>query len=207
MKKMYQTSQSQNKRTGRPFPHDYSGSRRKGQGAFLKRAVKLEEIPINAVIGTREVWDPYESATRMTAPVSIRDDPLGRLFARNQISEPLFEAGRYWQAMYEASMIGRVRGMDPTKEPVDGTPVYPEPITDRHKKAVKWLEAIARELGSAGDEVIFMVLGNRIFINDMVVSLGYVDIYGKPQQRAVDYYSRRLRECLETIAKFCGYAT
>ena len=163
------------------------------------------EIPHGAMIAPRTVPDPYERGAELSAIASIRDDPIGRLYARGQIDQAQFLAARRWQELYEASEIGKVRGMQ-LKDPVDGSGPTPDPITDRQRKAIKELEAIKAELGRDGNALINDVLGNRLFMFDVARKRGYVDSDGAPRQREVDYLARFLKGCLETMAVFFGLA-
>ena len=65
------------------------------------------------------VEDPYVRGDHIRAVVSLRDDPLGALWARHEIDHAKYVAGRHWQKLYEASQIGDLRGIDLTRERVD----------------------------------------------------------------------------------------
>ena len=92
------------------------------------------------------------------------------------------------------------------KDPVDGSGPTPDPITDLQRKAILELEGAAGVLGKAGEALIRDVLGNRLFMYDIAIKYGHADSDGEPNRTAMEYYGRRLRECLETLAVFFGLA-
>jgi len=57
---------------------------------------RATELPRGAIVGTVEVDDPYARGERISAHVSLRDDPLGALWARHQIDDAKYVAGRHW---------------------------------------------------------------------------------------------------------------
>ena len=89
---------------------------------------------------------PAELQT-VTLVRALRDDPLGRLHARRQIGLAQYRAGRAWQAAYEAAAIGHVGSIDPSNEPVDGSPKHNGPNLDRITKA-------ARRPGTVGSRCV-----------------------------------------------------
>lgn len=131
---------------------------------------------------------------------SIRDDPLGRLHARRQIGKAQYEAGRRWQAAYEAAGIGHIGSIDPSNEPVDGSKRFATPDLDRITKAAALLARWDRILGQEGCAIVRDVLANRRDMDEVAKSRG------ENSQRAIDYFARRLRECLSTLAREMGLA-
>lgn len=154
--------------------------------------------PFNGDVASLVVVDPDQSRldrvdhARVTR--SIRDDPLGRLHARGQIDEAQYQAGRRWQALYEAVEIGGARGIDPTREAVDGGRGAVDGLTDARRKAAKQLATSDAMLGKEGKQLVRMVLGERKFPRDVAV------IWGEANDRSINYVTRRLRECLDTLA-------
>ena len=159
-----------------------------------------------------EIEDPYGlrefggGPPKISALASIRDDPLGRLHARGQIDEAKYNAGRLWQREYECSQIGQVKAIDTTKEPVDGGS-FPEPMTERQRRAMRVVSQASAVLGKDGDWLVRQVLGERRFLFDIATMRGDVDSDGEPKRRAIEYYGQRLRECLETLAVFFNLAS
>lgn len=154
--------------------------------------------PFNGEVASFVIVDPDQSRldrvdhARVTR--SIRDDPLGRLHARGQVDEAQYQAGRRWQALYEAVEIGGARGIDPTREAVDGGRGAADGLTDARRKAAKDLARGDKELGVEGAQLVRMVLGERKFCRDVAA------IWGAANDRSVDYVTRRLRSCLSTLA-------
>lgn len=150
-------------------------------------------LPEKALAVIAEFDDPYEADKKILAFKSLRDDPLSRYHVRRMIDDAQYQGGLAWQRDYEAAEIGGASAIDTTKEPVDGRRC-PEMITDRQREAMARLAEDARKLGMEGESIVRDVLGERLFIEQVIAKRGFSG------QRAVDYYSRRFRECLETLA-------
>jgi hypothetical protein len=92
------------------------------------------EAPFNGDTATRLVADPYPTTGgKIAVTASLRDDPLGQLFARRQIDEAQYRPGRMVEEWLELSEIGSVQAIDPAKEAVDGRGQYVEAITDKRR--------------------------------------------------------------------------
>jgi hypothetical protein len=90
------------------------------------------------------VPDPYSTTGgQILVTASLRDDPLGRLFARRHIDEGQYRAGLKLLELFGLAEIGSVQGMDPSKEPVDGRGAFVEAITDSHIRAARQLAPCA----------------------------------------------------------------
>ncbi len=84
------------------------------------------------------VRDPEDDA-RIRVTRNVRGDPLGALWARRQIDEHQFIAGRHWQHLLEEAGTAGVRALDTTKERVDGGALSFEGLTDRQRRAAREL--------------------------------------------------------------------
>ena len=157
------------------------------------------QLPANAIVGVVEVDDPYARGERISAVASLRDDPLGALWARRQIDDAKYMAGRHWQKLYEAVEIG-ARGMDFTRERVDGGRNGVEIHTERRTQATAVLTRCAGVLGREGDALCRDVLGRGLCLVEVAASRGY------GTRRGIEFLGMRLRECLETLAHEFGYA-
>lgn len=157
------------------------------------------EVNAKATVAMAEVDDPLEPGAKIIVFKNLRDDPLGRYEARGHIDSAQASAGRAWQDDYEASEIGGARAVDTTKEPVDGGS-FPEPITDKQIKALKRLADDRQALGMEGEAIVRDFLGRRMFAEQVAAVRGFTG------QRNIDYFSKRLRECLETLAVVRGFA-
>jgi hypothetical protein len=131
---------------------------------------------------------------RQLVTMAIRDDHLARLWARNQITEVSFRAGRLFQALLEAAEIVGARSVDTTQTPVDCGGGVPEMISDRNLRAVKQLAEIRTKLGTEGYRICTDVLGRRMRMDAVAAARG------DGSRGAVEYYGRRLRECLQTLS-------
>ncbi len=133
---------------------------------------------------------------RVTVRRALRDDPLARLHARRQIGEAQYRAGREWQSDYEDAAIGRVGSIDPSNEPVDGSPKYGGPNLDRITKATSRLARWDRLLGQLGCIIVRYVLAERMTMAQIARLMGF---------GTEEYYGKRFRECLTCLARDMGY--
>ena len=158
------------------------------------------QLTDNAMVAVAIVADPHsETGEKIQITRSIRDDPLAYMASHRQIDEAQYQAGRKWQKLHECSTIGVIRAIDPGKEAVDGG-MMREFLTDSQIDAFKKLSAAYRELGQTGGKMVMLVLGEGRSIADAATRWGYTD------DRSVNYFSRRFRECLETLAVHWGFA-
>lgn len=162
-----------------------------------------------AHLGTVAVLDPGEEAevfagkrgvhqlAKRLKVVNLRDDPVGQMAKREQITAAQLEAARRWQAWHDAAQIGSVRSFDPTAINVDGGQLR-EVVTDAHRAAVKRLVSADRQLGERGAMIVRRILGDRMTI----VQLGA--IMGVSTEKELKRLGWRVRECLDTLVKATG---
>jgi hypothetical protein len=159
------------------------------------------DLPRNAEVAAVEVDDPLalEPGEKIVTLRSIRNDPLGRQHSHRQIDEAQYQGGRAFQADWEKAERGP-RAVDPTREYVDGGRAR-EPITEGQRRAVLRLNRAERELGADGSALVHEVLILGMTMEQVGLRRG---LRG---QRWIDYFSRRLRECLDRLALIYGFAT
>jgi hypothetical protein len=146
----------------------------------------------------KEVDDPYEIGGKIIVMRSTRDDPLADLHARHMIDEAQYHAGREFQRHFEAVESG-ARAIDFTKEAVDGGRIY-EGITDARMKSSDMLTIAYEKLGLNGQVIVHEVLVHNLTRKQMAESRG---LTGKAWE---EYYGKRFRECLDTLALVYGFA-
>jgi hypothetical protein len=169
----------------RPTPHD-------------RRA---EGLPRGASVAVVEVDDPMEPGARIVAVRSIRDDVLAALRARSQISECQFQAGRAWQRLYRQAEIGGVLSIDPAKMRVDGGNAAERGA--RQIRAVLRLTHLRHALGANGDTVLRDVLVAGMTLRAIAAMRG---LDARAGSNDLVFLGRRLRECLDTVAREFGLA-
>lgn len=163
--------------------------------------VSASDLPYGRRTTERRVENPYEQGRSVVVTASLRGDPLARLFARKQIDECQYEAGRYVQGLFEATSLGSVHSIDPLQEAVDGGGGGTgEPITDRHLKAGKALQRARLTLGARSYELMRAVLSERQFIEQIAGNSGLVG------NIAIRSLSRRFQDCLDELAVLFGFA-
>jgi hypothetical protein len=129
-----------------------------------KREIRPEidrrtSVPFNGETVDRVVADPYSTTGgKIAVTASLRDDPLGRLYAHRHIDEGQYRAGLKLLELFELAEIGSVQAMDPGKEPVDGRGALVEPITDRQMRAARQLAFVRSVLGQVGYDLCRAVL-------------------------------------------------
>jgi hypothetical protein len=155
----------------------------------------------NADVAAIEVDDPLglEPGDKIVTLRSLRNDPLGKLHSHRQIDEAQFQGGRAFQDDWEKAERGP-QAVDPGREYVDGGQ-FREPITEGQRKAVLRLNRVERELGADGSALVHEAL---------ILGMTMEQISQRRElrgQRWLDYFARRLRECLDRLALIYGFAT
>jgi hypothetical protein len=143
---------------------------------------------------------PFARGERITALASLRDDPLGALWARHQIDDAKYVAGRHWQKIYEVAELATLRGADLSRERVDGGGNGVELLTHKRINAMGQLRRCRNVLGDFGDGLVRDVLGRGLCLIEVASNRGL------STKRGQEYLGQRLRECLESLAKTFGYA-
>ena len=154
----------------------------------------------NADVAAVEVDDPLglDPGDKIVTLRSLRNDPLGKLHSHRQIDEAQFQGGRAFQDDWEKAERGP-QAVDPGREYVDGGQ-FREPITEGQRKAVLRLNRIERELGADGSALVYEALILGMTMEQISQRRG---LRG---QRWLDYFARRLRECLDRLAQVYGFA-
>jgi hypothetical protein len=70
--------------------------------------------PYNGSIAEIKVPNPFERGRFVTASISLRDDPLARMYAHEGLEVWQFVAGRKLQECFETVEAGRLKAFDPT---------------------------------------------------------------------------------------------
>ena len=170
--------------------------RRRSAQNIAKRAVHdrtASDLVRGSMVEPVEIDDPYEKGEKIIALRSYRDDPLARLKRGSHIDEAQYAAGLAWQRDFEAAQgMSAVRAMQ-YKDPVDGSGQIPDPITDRQREAIKRLAECDRELGQLGSQII------RLFLGTSMGAASIASHFGRAGKAEMDYFGRRIRECLETL--------
>src|SRR5689334_12768058 len=172
--------------------------RRKPHNPAKAHDRRTRDLPRQAEVVRVEVDDPMalEPGEKIVALRSIRNDPLARLHSHRQIDEAQFQAGRAFQGDWEKAERGP-RAVDPARDYVDGGQGR-EPITEGQRQAVLRLNRAERELGADGSALVHDVLVSGLTMEQVGQRRGL------RTQRWNDYFSKRLRECLDRLALLYG---
>jgi hypothetical protein len=162
---------------------------------------RSRDLPRDAQVAEVEVDDPMalEQGEKIVALRPIRNDLLGRLHSHRQIDEAQYQGGRAFQNDWERAVRGP-QAVDPAREYVDGVQTR-EPVIETQRKAVLRLNRAERELGADGAALVHDVLIHGMTMEQVGQRRGL------HSQRWNDYFSRRLRECLDRLALVYGFAT
>lgn len=152
------------------------------------------------------VPNPAEYAERVVHPTvkvvrSLRDDPLGQMHHRHQISEAQYAAGRRWQAAFEAA--GPVlKSTGNLAEPVDGSPPQREGISQRQVVAYNLFRWWDGALGAEGKRLVSLILADKCSVAEACNRMYHI-----VTKANLTYTGHRFRECLDTLAKSMGLAS
>jgi len=119
------------------------------------------DAPKAALTGVTRVPCPSGDGSVLRVTRNLRGDTLAYLRDRRQIDEHQFQAGRYWQAIFEAA-CGTIPAMDTTKEPVDGGGRVSDGLTDKRKEATKALLAADLVLKAEGSYIMRHIAGSGV---------------------------------------------
>ena len=99
----------------------YSQAGRVGPDGNLDIAARLEPMrhADGSVAEGAPGWTPPRRPL-LTAFVALKDDPLGRMFARHQVDAAQFQGARLYQQLADQAMLGAVRSVDLGKTRVSG---------------------------------------------------------------------------------------
>jgi hypothetical protein len=140
----------------------------------------------------------------MTVVRALREDPVGRMFARHQIDTAQYQAARAFQQAADQSTIGSIKSVDLEKTKVSGG-LSPEPLTDGRRRAMARLrvaeERLMRRHGSEGLGLTRAVLVERQSVEQTA------RLRGAESDREVWFWSRLFRRCLDSLASAFGFAT
>jgi len=157
-------------------------------------------------LAERQVADPhfdpaYEKQPRTVAvAVNIRESSIAQMHARGQIDDAQQVAADRLRAVIERAGLCGARGLDPTRERVDGGRRN-DGFTEARLDAARELTLLARELGKIGYPVCFLVCGERLSVRELARRM----LSRPAKQRELDYYGKLLRDHLDVLCFHWGY--
>ena len=108
-------------------------------------------------VGSRQVDDPLVAGQRTYAAVNVRESAIDHLVSRRRINAAQAFAGDRFRRLWELSAVGSVKGIDPTKDVVDGNGSM-EPVTDARLVASQELKTAIQAIGLSASRVLISVL-------------------------------------------------
>ncbi len=133
--------------------------------------------------------------TRIQSPFDMRESYVGYLWVNGTISDAEKKAADKIRHAYEALGGSGAGSIDHAKEKVDGGKSR-DPITQRQADASKVLREVMNALGPQGHDLMIRACGQGEWPNA-----------NQRDFKLRNYYSMRVRECLEYMAVFWGYRT
>jgi hypothetical protein len=156
------------------------------------------ELPTGAICVPALVDDPYDRENQSVVTISLRDDPLGWMYYHSQIDRAQCRAGRYFQQLYEATMIGNLRMT--LKEAVDGGGITVEMVTEYGVRCRNRLMSIRAVIGRDSYNLLCDVLGLGMWLTQAASARGIRTKWGQAQ------LGKKFRKCLEVLAREFSYA-
>lgn len=154
----------------------------------------IEEKIENPLFGPNSLdHERHSTITRST-----RTDPLGAL--KRHIPEGYYLAGRDWQAIYEASQLGKIGSSGDIQEPVDASPRYRDGITVEQQRAMRKKERLDAVLGKFGAALMCDLFIDNLSLSQCSTKHGLV-----ANRAQLAFLARRRLECLATVARELGY--
>jgi hypothetical protein len=148
-------------------------------------------------------WVPPQRPTAKVV-VNLRDDPLGRMFARHQVDNAQYNAGRAFQRLWDIASVGNIAVADLLRPKVDGGRV-PDPISAGRIMATKQLRSVERTVtdqhGFAGLSVTRSVLTGGCSVDKAARDFGAKSALERR------WWGLLLRKCLDVLARALGFAT
>ena len=165
------------------------------------RRAREDELVRNADVAVMEVEDPMglEPGDKITVLRSLRADPLAQLHARGHIDNAQYQGGRAFQNDWEKAERGP-GAVDPAKEYVDGG-LPADPISVAQIAALDRLTKAEAKLGAKGISLTQDVLIHGRTMSEVAYWRG---LQGKGWE---EYFGKRFRECLETLAEAYGFVS
>jgi hypothetical protein len=148
-------------------------------------------------------WTPPERQTA-TVIVNLREDPIGRMFARRQVDEAQYGAARAFQELYDRATIGKLSPADPSRVRVDGGRI-PDPISAARMAAAKRLRSVEETLQSEHG-FVGLTLTRCVLTGGQTVDKT-ARAFGARSELERRWWGLLLRKCLDVLAKALGFAT
>lgn len=135
---------------------------------------------------------------RIVVARALRNDPLGSMHARKQISDAQYRAGREWQAKQEAAGTP-LKSSGDLQEPVDGSRKHRIGLTDRQRDAARQRAVWRDMLGGKNFALLEAVLIDKANLREA----GEL-IFPDAQRKYVGWL---FRHCLDQVAGSLGLTT
>lgn len=178
-----------------------------------RQGTNSDPVTVETVVDNPEYVVGYHNERYIKATRTLREDPLGQMKARNQISEAQHKAGTQWQRDYETAGP-RMKSSGHLQEPVDGGGFSAAPNPERIEQ---WLlpkamqrQVLARErlefyrhlLGADGHSLVTLVLADKLSLREVANRRHLV-----ANKATVTYVGHRFREALSRLAVSMGLAS
>ena len=147
-----------------------------------------------------EVENPYDKGKFETVVRNVRESSLTAMRARGQLSESQYKAGEWIRIKIEGTRMSS-GAIDPSYEPVDVSG-HSDPIPIRVIAAAQDVGKARRYLGEVVWPTVDLVCGQGHTITEAANRR-----YGLATEAQTKFIGRLLREALDELAVYLGYAT
>jgi hypothetical protein len=183
----------------------YSQAGRVGPDGNLDIAARLE--PMRHADGTLSegapAWSPPRKPT-MTVFTALRDDPIGRMFARRQVDIAQYQAARAYQQTADQATLGAMRTIDLSETRVSGG-MAPDMLTPSKQSAMARLrraeQRVTDRFGAEG-----MSLCRAVLTDGQSVETA-ARVRGAESDRDLRSWGWLFKRCLDCLALVFGFAT
>jgi hypothetical protein len=183
----------------------YSEASRIGADGTLDVGARLEPAlhPDGSEAAGAMEWVPPRRPM-MTVVRALREDPVGRMFARHQIDTAQYSAARAFQELVDTTTIGAVQSVDLSRTPVSGVMAL-DPLTPGRQRAMARLrvaeQRVANRFGLEGLGLTRAVLSDRQSVEQTARARG------ASSPREVSFWTGLFRRCLDVLATAFGFST
>ena len=171
----------------------------------LEGAARLEPYrhPDGTLAEGAPSWTP-PPRPMITVVQSLKNDPLGRMKARDQIDDACFLAGREYQRLWVKVAAGRIRAIDLTMTSVDNSAGSGGGATDAQRVAAKSLMRVDKVvIQSHGGEALLML---RDVLGECIAVELSARRRGAQSAHEIRWWGRLFRKSLDVVAVALGFA-
>jgi hypothetical protein len=166
---------------------------------YHARRPSLKQRNIAMARSVKAHWVP-PTRPQIIVAQSIRNDPLGQMYARHQVDRPEYLAARNYQELYAVAQVGNIGAMNPCKPYVDGG-TFSDFVTEKQRLAAKRIRAV--------DHAVVLTFGNNglVLVQAILIDKMNIAEVAGPAREYRAFAGSLFSNFLIEIACQLGYAT